>query len=106
VTVHTLPLLGIGMACSALLRSVGDARRSMTVTLAAAFVTAVLDPILIFGFGLGLDGAAISAVVSRLVLAAIGLHGVLVKHRMLGRFEASRLAGDARALAGWRGRRC
>lgn len=98
VTVHTLPLLGIGMASSALLRSVGDARRSMTVTLAAAFVTAVLDPILIFGFGLGLDGAAISAVVSRLVLAAIGLHGVLVTHRMLGRFDASRLADDARAL--------
>jgi putative MATE family efflux protein len=98
VTVHTLPLLGVGMATSALLRSVGDARRSMTVTLAAAFVTAVLDPILIFGFGLGLDGAAISAVVSRTVLAAIGLHGVMVKHRMLGRFDASRLAGDARAL--------
>jgi Na+-driven multidrug efflux pump len=70
----------------------------MTVTLAAAFVTAVLDPILIFGFGLGLDGAAISAVVSRMVLAAIGLHGVMVKHRMLGRFDAQQLAGDARAL--------
>ncbi len=98
VTVHTLPLLGIGMATSALLRSIGDARRAMTVTLAAAFVTAVLDPILIFGFGLGLDGAAISAVVSRMVLAAIGLHGVMVKHRMLGRFDAQQLAGDARAL--------
>lgn len=98
VTVHTLPLLGIGMATSALLRSIGDARRAMTVTLAAAFVTAVLDPILIFGFGLGLDGAAISAVVSRIVLAAIGLHGVTVRHRLLGRFDASRLAGDARAL--------
>ncbi|AMM24812.1 MATE family efflux transporter [Variovorax sp. PAMC 28711] len=100
VTVHSLPLLGIGMVASALLRSVGDARRSMTVTLVAAFVTAVLDPILIFGLNLGLDGAAIASVVSRSVMAAIGLHGVWVTHRMLGRFDRAAFAGDVRALGG------
>lgn len=99
VTVHSLPLLGIGMACSALLRSVGDARRSMTVTLGAAAVTAALDPILIFGFGMGLDGAAVTAVVSRCVLAAVALRSVMVAHRLLGRFELSRLGPDARRLA-------
>ena len=62
----SLPLLGIGMCLSALLRAVGDARRAMNVTLFAGLATAVLDPILIFGFGLELDGAAISAVVSRI----------------------------------------
>ncbi|RYF33852.1 MAG: multidrug transporter [Comamonadaceae bacterium] len=98
ITVHSLPLLGIGMASSALLRSVGDAKRSMTVTLIAAFVTAVLDPLLIFGLGLGLDGAAIAAVVSRVVMAGIGLHGVWVTHRMLGRFERAAFVGDVRAL--------
>jgi Na+-driven multidrug efflux pump len=70
----------------------------MTVTLVAAFVTAALDPVLIFGLGLGLDGAAIAAVVSRLVMAGMGLHGVLVTHRMLGRFERAAFAGDVRAL--------
>jgi putative MATE family efflux protein len=99
VTVHSLPLLGLGMACSALLRSVGDARRAMTVTLGAAVVTAALDPILIFGLRLGLDGAAIASVVSRCVLAAIGLRGVVVHHRLLGPFERARLGDDARALA-------
>jgi len=59
VTMPSLPLLGLGMAGSALLRSVGDARRSMTVTLGAAAITACLDPLFIFVFGLGLDGAAI-----------------------------------------------
>ncbi len=98
VTVHSLPLLGIGMACSALLRSVGDARRSMTVTLVGAFVTAALDPLLIFGLHLGLDGAAIAAVVSRTVMAALGLHGVWVTHRLLGRFERAAFAADVRAL--------
>lgn len=98
VTVHSLPLLGLGMACAALLRAVGDARRAMVVTLAAALVTAVLDPILIFGFKLGLDGAAIASVVSRVALAAVGLHGVAVRHQMLSRLDVSRLQADARTL--------
>ncbi|RYZ11123.1 MAG: multidrug transporter, partial [Comamonadaceae bacterium] len=100
ITVHSLPLLGLGMACSALLRSVGDARRAMNVTLGAALVTAVLDPILIFGFDLGLDGAAMAAVASRCVLAAVGLHGVMARHRLLGPFERARVAADVRLLAG------
>ena len=98
ITVHSLPLIGIGMACSALLRSVGDARASMNVTLLAAIVTALLDPVFIFVLGLGLDGAAIVSVLSRCVLAGIGLHGVIVKHRLLGRFERARLGPDARRL--------
>ena len=100
VTVHALPLLGIGMACSALLRSVGDAGRAMSVTLGAAVVTAVLDPILIFGFGMGLDGAAIASVLSRCTLAAVGLRAVMARHQLLGRFERAALGADARRLAG------
>jgi putative MATE family efflux protein len=99
VTVHSLPLLGIGMACSALMRSVGDARGAMAVTLGAAVVTAVLDPILIFGLGMGLDGAAATSVVSRSILAAVGLRGVL-RHGLLGRLDRAALGGDARLLAG------
>ena len=59
ITVHSLPLMGIAMGCSALLRAVGDAKRSMKVTLGAAVVTAALDPVFIFGFELGLNGAAV-----------------------------------------------
>ena len=98
VSVHSLPLLAIGMACAALLRAVGDARRAMVVALAAAGVTAVLDPILIFGFKLGLDGAAIASVASRAVMASVGLYGVLVHHRMLLRLDVRRLAADAKTL--------
>lgn len=99
VTVHSLPLLGLGMACSALLRSLGDARRAMSVTLGAAVVTAALDPILIFGLHLGLDGAAVAAVISRGVLAAVGLHGVVRVHHLLDRFDRTLFGADARRLA-------
>ena len=99
VTMPSLPLLGLGMANSALLRSVGDARRSMMVTLGAAAVTACLDPLFIFAFGLGLDGAAIVAVISRTLMVSLGMHGVWRVHHLLGPVERSHFSADARALA-------
>jgi putative MATE family efflux protein len=99
ITVHSLPLLGIGMACSALLRSLGDARRAMSITLGAALVTVAMDPLLIFGLNLGLDGAAIAAVISRCMLALVGLHGVLRVHKLLAPFDRAHLRADAVRLA-------
>lgn len=98
ITVHSLPLLGVGMACSALLRSVGDARAAMNVTLGSAIFTALLDPVFIFVLDLRLDGAAIVSLLARGMLMGIGLYGVVVKHKMLGRFARARLASDARRL--------
>lgn len=77
------PLIGIGMCCSALLRSVGDARRAMSLTLISAVATSLLDPLFIFGFGLGLDGAAASAWCSRLILVAVGAWALLRVHKLL-----------------------
>ena len=82
IVLPSAPILGLGICLSALLRSLGDARRAMFVTLGAGVATAVLDPLLIFGFGWGLDGAAISTCLARLVMVAIGLHGVLRVHRL------------------------
>ena len=93
-----LPLVVLGMASSALLRSVGDARRSMTIALAGAAVAAVLDPLLIFALHLGLEGAAISAVVSRATVALLGLHAVR-RHGLLQRPHWPSLLGDARQVA-------
>ncbi len=76
-------LLGLGMAYSGLLRAVGDARRSMYVTLSGGIVSIFVDPLLIFGFGLGVDGAAWGTVVSRLVFALVGFHGAVRIHNMI-----------------------
>ena len=99
VTMPSVPLLAVGMASSALLRSLGAARRAMVVTLGAAAVTAVLDPLFIFYFGMGLDGAAVVSVISRSVLLAIGLHGVGRVHHMLAPIERTHFWADARALS-------
>jgi putative MATE family efflux protein len=77
------PIMAVGMCASGILRGVGDARRAMYVTLAGGAAAAVLDPILIFGFDLGLTGAAIATVLSRTVLLAVGLHGAVVVHKLV-----------------------
>ena len=93
ITAPTLPLLAIGMCTAALMRSIGDARRAMTVTLTAAIVTAILDPLLIFGLHLGLTGAAISNVIARIALAFVGLYGVSRVNHLLGRLQVRRTCG-------------
>ncbi|MFL5195330.1 MAG: MATE family efflux transporter [Microvirga sp.] len=91
-------LMALGMTFSGILRAVGDAKRAMYVTLSGGVVTAGLDPLLIFGLGLGIDGAAIATVVSRLIFVAVGAWGAVAIHRLVARprFEATLL--DARPL--------
>jgi len=71
-----LPLVAMGMGFSALMRTTGDARRSMNVTLAGAVATACLDPILIFALHLDLAGAAISTILSRALTMGLGYSGL------------------------------
>lgn len=83
IVIPSTPLIAVGMATTGILRGVGDARRAMYVTLGGGVAAAILDPILIFGLDLGLDGAAISTVLSRGILMLIGLHGAHVVHRLV-----------------------
>jgi putative MATE family efflux protein len=86
--------LAVGLAMSGVLRAVGDARRAMYVTLSAGIATAFLDPLLIFGFGLGVYGAAWAAAVSRLILLAIGWNGAVRVHDLVARPKLNAVRGD------------
>jgi putative MATE family efflux protein len=80
-----LPALTLAMTSASVLRAAGDARRAMNVTLYGAVVNTILDPILIFGLGLGIDGAAWAIVGARLTFMAVGLHGVVRVHGLSAR---------------------
>jgi len=94
------PLLMVGMIGGAILRSHGDARRAMMATIWGAAANAVLDPVLIFGLGLDLTGAAIASVVARLVIAAVALLPILRHHGGLDRPSLAGLRADLAAVAG------
>ncbi len=67
-------IIALGMGLSAVLRASGEAKTAMLVTLASGLCTAVLDPIFIFIFGLGVEGAAIVVVLARSVSAIAGFY--------------------------------
>lgn len=87
-TLPTLPVMSIGMVLPGLLRAVGDARRSMYVTLFGAIAVMLIDPVLILWMKLGVTGAAIAINVSRCVWVATGLWGALRVHDMIARPDA------------------
>jgi putative MATE family efflux protein len=86
--------LAVGMTFSGVLRAAGDARRAMYVTLSAGIATAFLDPLLIFGFGLGVYGAAWATVLSRLILLAVGWVGAVGVHDLVARPKLSAARSD------------
>ena len=86
--------LAVGMTFSGILRAVGDARRAMYVTLSAGVATAFLDPLLIFGLGLGVYGAAWATVLSRLILLGVGWLGAVGVHDLVARPKLAAARGD------------
>jgi Na+-driven multidrug efflux pump len=59
--------------CAQLLRAQGQVRLAMAVLLTGAGTLALTDPLFIFGFGLGLQGAGLSCVLSATVSMLVGL---------------------------------
>ena len=96
IVLPSMTVMSLGMCMTGILRGVGDARRAMYVTLAGGIAAAILDPIFIFGFDLGLDGAAISTVLSRFVLLAVGIHGAHTVHGLIRLPDWRRLKQAAR----------
>ncbi len=75
------------LSCSFSLRGLGDARRAMFITLTSALTTLILDPLFIFKFGWGIQGAAAANAVAYATSFAIGLHGLARVHHFLAPFS-------------------
>ena len=93
-------LLALGMCFSGTLRSVGDARRAMYVTLSGGIASAIIDPILIFGLELGTDGAAIAVTLSRVVFCLVGYHGVVRIHDLMRKPTFLETVEDLKPMVG------
>ena len=98
ILVPALPPLAVAMTSASVLRSVGDPGRAMSVTLIGAVVNTLLDVILILWLGWGIEGAAISSAVARVIMMIVGLYGVIWVHDLAGRLRLPTLLADAPAL--------
>ena len=71
------------LSCSFSLRGLGDAKRAMFVTLSSAITTLILDPVFIYKFGWGIQGAAAANALSYALCFAVGLYGLGRVHNFL-----------------------
>jgi putative MATE family efflux protein len=99
IVLPSLPALAVGMCASAVLRSAGDPRRAMYITLTGAVVGTALDAVLILWLGLGIHGAAIAAFISIVAILGVGLWGVVHVHGLLARPDLTVFEHDARLIA-------
>lgn len=67
------PFFAIGASSAAVLRSMGKNRQAVSITVTYNILNVIGNAILIYGFHMGVAGAAISTTCSRMVYAALGL---------------------------------
>lgn len=99
IALPTTPLFGIVMCLIGILRSAGDAKRSMYSTLILGLLTAILDPILIYGLDLGITGAAIVMVISRVLALAYAFAVATKIHNLIALPTLSGILVDLPPLA-------
>lgn len=96
IVLPNMPVLVLGMSAMAGVRALGDARRSMWATVIGSLVNAGLDPLFIFTFGWGLEGAAIASVVARMVVLGIAWYALVVVHKLPCRITREQFLADLR----------
>lgn len=99
IIIPSMSVMGVAMACMAVLRAYGDAKRPMLATLLGGIINAILDPLFIFGLGLGLDGAAFASVVARCAMLGIALYYTIVLFDALARPSLRMFVRDMRAVS-------
>lgn len=71
---------GLSMVTVAVLRGYGENRMAMYPSLFGAVTNAVLDPILIFGLSMGMEGAAWATVAARFVTLGLAVYPAIRRH--------------------------
>lgn len=96
MSVPSLGVMAVAMIANGSLRAEGDGRRSMFVTLTSGSVAMVVDPMLIVGLEMGLDGAAIGLNLSRCVMLVMALRFAVGTHDLMARPGAADLRDTVR----------
>jgi putative MATE family efflux protein len=86
IVIPSVLIIALSMTAGAVMRADGDAKGAMFLTMIGGVANAVLDPIFIFGFGLGVQGAAIATFLSRVLMLAYAVYVIVYRDQLFGRF--------------------
>jgi len=84
-TVFSLVPMAVALLCSGALRADGYGAKAMYITLFSGLVLLVVDPILIVGLDMRLDGAALGLVIFRVFLMGLGIYFAITQLNLVGR---------------------
>jgi putative MATE family efflux protein len=93
-----MPVLVMGMSMASAVRAIGDARRSMWATIIGSLVNGLLDPLFIFTFGWGLEGAAWASVVARFAVLFFAWYALSGVHNLPCKITCAQFFIDIRPL--------
>ena len=89
-----IPVVVIPMVGNNAIRALGDTKTPSMIMMVAASMNIILDPLLIFGFGvipeMGVAGAALATVLSRAVTFCVALYVLVFRERVVS-FKNTRL---------------
>ncbi len=71
ITAIGIPFLVFGMGASHLIRADGSPKYAMISITVGAVLNCILDPIFIFGFDMGMEGAALATIIGQIVSAIL-----------------------------------
>ncbi|MGI6153193.1 MAG: MATE family efflux transporter [Christensenellaceae bacterium] len=83
ITAASYPFIALFNACAALFRGMGDSKTAMLNALIMNIANIAGNAILIYGFNMGVLGAAVSTLVARIITAATMLHMLRNKKRVV-----------------------
>ncbi len=85
ISIPSLIPMSVALSMSGTLRADGYGAKAMYVTLSGGCLLMVVDPILIYWLGWGLDGAAIGLVLFRFTLLAAAVYFAVIQMQLLAR---------------------
>lgn len=85
ITLPSLIPMSAALVLSGTLRADGYGAKAMYITLLSGVVLMIVDPILIFWMGLGLDGAAIGLVLFRFALLGLAVYFAVIQMGLVDR---------------------
>ena len=86
VTALGIPFLTFGTGGSHIIRADGSPRYAMVCTMSGAILNCFLDPLFIFGFDMGITGAALATIIGQILSALLALY-YYVKRFQTARWE-------------------